>query len=173
MTQVIPIPTLSRIPRIPFSVQVAIAAIFALSLGAYFSRGAELSSQGRWLTRAEATAEYRQEEKSLTLARGWRWPSRIEMPGTASGAVRYEQGFAAGRASIYWFCSWATVATNSQSSPELRKHALQQLPLIHETPLFTDHLLDGAIIDAMVRDAIAGRTNQLAQWTRSNCQAQP
>lgn len=82
----------------------------------------------------------------------------------------YQEGFAAGRAVTYWFCSWATTALSPRTSSPLRQRALSQLPLIRTTPLFTKRLIENpSYIEGILADTASGKTASLAEFVRSNC----
>lgn len=164
-----------RVPRLPLFMWVAIAAVLAFSAGAlYWNNGRQSEPSGHWLTRQGAVAEYRREARGLELAPGWSWPAKLPFlrRGPDGAPMRYESGFGAGQASIFWFCSWASTAVAPSQAPAARRRAILELPRVHRTPLFTRGLLhDPSYYDEMIGKTNAGDTSQLVEYVRANCPA--
>ncbi len=153
----------------------AIAVIVLVSAMALLWHPSGAGTAGRWLTPAEAVAEYRQEQAALEargfrLAPGWHWPAEIEFEKTGpDGApMVHQQGSGAGRADAYWFASWAGRAVSTRVSRGQRQAALRQLERVRQT-LYYRHLMPESreYLDETIAMALSGDLSRLRQKARA------
>lgn len=155
-----------RVLPLRFSLFVAAAVIVAISGGALLWHG-PVNTVG---TRTAAMAEYRSEIGKLRLAPGWHWPAKL--PGVGPG-FGYSEGYGTRRADDIWFCSWASRAISPSLSPKARREALAQLPKIRNTPSYKVLIPDTrAYEDAMITQAMRGKTSALRDHVTANCAPQ-
>ncbi|HLN63817.1 MAG TPA: hypothetical protein VK464_20035 [Symbiobacteriaceae bacterium] len=128
------------------------------------------------LTPERATAEYRTEAASLTLAPGWTWPSSpIPTRAPDGNEVRYEKGFGTQAADFYWFCSWASRALDPQLPEAEGQQALKNLPSIRTKYWYTKSLVavSKPDFDQMMNEAVAGNLSDMRRFYELNCPQSP
>lgn len=143
-----------------------IVVAVALSAGALASTSSVTqSSVSPWLTPAQARQEYWAEARQLKLPPGLHWPKSVL---GAPEAARYEEGFSAGRADLYWFIAWSSVAVSRRASTVAERSALRQLSGVYETPFFRKDLTDKAEFREMIVRAQQGDLSQLRSFVAAN-----
>jgi hypothetical protein len=125
------------------------------------------SSVSHWLTPAQSKREYFAETTRLRLPSGQRWPkSALGTP----EAARYEEGFSAGRADLYWFMAWSSLAISPEASTVTRQSALDQLSRVYATPFYRRDLTDKARFKQMIVRAQRGDLSELRSFVAANRQ---
>jgi hypothetical protein len=152
--------------RFPLVAWTIIVTAIALSTGALASTSCVTQrSVSHWLTPTQAIQEYRAEARRLQLPPGLQWPKSALGAPEAAG---YEEGFAAGRADLYWFIAWSRVAVSPRSSAAARRTALKQLSHVYETPFFRKNLTGKARFREMVVHAQQGDVSELRGFVAVN-----
>ncbi|MEV6343821.1 hypothetical protein [Actinoplanes sp. NPDC051851] len=89
-----------------------------------------------WLSGTQASAEYRDEARGLTLAPGWDWPADLDYPDKVDGDdIAYEKNTGRIDAGLYWYCSWALTYVEADTDAD-RTTALRQVLRLRETKYY-------------------------------------
>jgi hypothetical protein len=160
--------------RLSRLVKVIVPLIFVAALAGYFGERHFANRGGKFtaLSLQGTTREYRAEAASLRLAPGWTWP-RAPVRRTAGDGrgVRYERGWGTQAADYYWYCSWASRATNPRVDASERRSALEQVLAIRDKYFFKTALapVSRPAFDHVLDQAVGGDVRGLRRDYELNC----
>jgi hypothetical protein len=160
--------------RVSRLVKLVVPLIFVAGLVGYFGERHFADRGGKFtaLSLQGTTREYRAEAASLRLAPGWTWPrAPVRRTAVDGRAVRYERGWGTQAADYYWYCSWASRATDPRVGTAERRSALEQVLAIRDKYFFKTALaaVSRPAFDRVLEQAERGDVRGLRRDYELNC----